>query len=166
MREIREVVSQLADQLLSKKLKLVTAESCTGGGIACALTSQPGSSVWFDRGFVTYSNEAKQESLGVSADTLQQFGAVSKQVVLEMAEGAISHSHASVAISVSGIAGPDGGSEEKPVGTVWFGFSAEGRTTAVHQCFAGDRQTVRERAVIFALEYLLQLMSPMKVVDI
>ena len=111
----------LADLLLKRGCKLVTAESCTGGMIAAACTDLAGSSAWFERGFVTYSNDAKTESLGVDAALVRQHGAVSEEVVRAMAEGAIAHSKAQVSVAVTGVAGPTGGSRDKPVGTVWFG---------------------------------------------
>ncbi|MCW8944783.1 MAG: nicotinamide-nucleotide amidase [Sedimenticola sp.] len=150
---------QVAEGLLSRGLKMTTAESCTGGWIAKVLTDIAGSSVWFDRGFVTYSNEAKQEMLGVSVQLLQEQGAVSEPVVDAMAKGAIAHSQASVAVSVSGIAGPGGGSDEKPVGTVWFAWHSEGceSVTRCHQ-FAGDRNAVRHQAVLVALEGVRSLL--------
>jgi nicotinamide-nucleotide amidase len=137
----------------------VTAESCTGGGIASAVTDIAGSSAWFDRAFVTYSNEAKMDMLGVNAKTLKIHGAVSQEVVLEMAAGAIKHSVADVAISVSGIAGPGGGSDEKPVGTVWFGWKVGNQIEKQHcVCFDGDRGSVREQACCYALQELLLLL--------
>ena len=116
----------LADLLIKKSLKLVTAESCTGGMIAAACTDLAGSSAWFERGFVTYSNDAKAESLGISATLIADHGAVSEEVVRAMVQGAISHSKAQVAVAVTGVAGPTGGSRDKPVGTVWFGWTVAG----------------------------------------
>jgi nicotinamide-nucleotide amidase len=140
---------------------VVTAESCTGGLIAGAMTSVVGSSRWFDRGWVTYTNIAKQEQLGVAEQTLHDFGAVSEQVVRQMAAGALALAPAaSLALAVTGIAGPGGGSADKPVGLVWFGFAR--RTTddvivkATHQVFDGDRQQVRQATVEFALVYARQ----------
>jgi nicotinamide-nucleotide amidase len=137
-----------------------TAESCTGGLVAGAITAIAGSSEWFDRGFVTYSNEAKVEMLGVLPATLAAYGAVSEPVAREMAEGAVSHSRARCAMAVTGIAGPDGGTQEKPVGTVCFGFAAPGRTpltTTKH--FPGDRAAVREAAVREALRGLVSIVA-------
>jgi len=132
------------------------AESCTGGWVAKAITDIAGSSAWFDRGFVTYSNAAKHDLLGVAESTLQEYGAVSEQVVREMAEGALHAAGADVAVSISGIAGPDGGTAAKPVGTVWFGFADNtGRTHACKQLFAGDRESVRLQAAVFSLQTLL-----------
>lgn len=136
---------------------LTTAESCTGGWIAKAVTDIAGSSAWFERGFVTYSNEAKEQLIGVSPQTLETWGAVSEQVVREMAQGALKAARADYAISVSGIAGPGGGSEDKPVGTVWFGFATrEGETLARRVVFDGDRSAVRYQATLYALQTLCQ----------
>jgi nicotinamide-nucleotide amidase len=132
--------------------KLATAESCTGGLIAAALTHVAGSSDVVERGFVTYSNEAKCEMLGVAAPLIAEHGAVSEQVARAMAEGAISASHADIAVSVTGIAGPGGGSPEKPVGLVWFGCASRGRRcTTSAQNFLGDRAAIRAQAVDYAL---------------
>ncbi|AIR63666.1 nicotinamide-nucleotide amidase [Cedecea neteri] len=134
---------------------VTTAESCTGGWIAKVITDVAGSSAWFERGFVTYSNEAKHQLIGVNESTLEAYGAVSKGVVLEMAQGALAAAKADYAVSVSGIAGPDGGTPEKPVGTVWFGFADKhGRTLAKVQRFDGDRDAVRRQATEFALQSL------------
>ncbi|PVZ85664.1 nicotinamide-nucleotide amidase [Serratia sp. S1B] len=136
---------------------ITCAESCTGGGIAKAITDIAGSSAYFDRGFVTYSNAAKHELLGVENETLAAYGAVSEQVVREMALGALSAAKADLALSVSGIAGPDGGSEQKPVGTVWFGFAERGgRVLACRKQFTGDRDAVRLQATIFSLQMALE----------
>ena len=155
---LESLLASLATQLLTNNQQLVTAESCTGGWIAEAVTSMAGSSVWFERGVVTYSNEAKQELLGVKAATLSTYGAVSEQTAVEMATGILANSHGQLAIATTGIAGPGGGSEEKPVGTVWFGFAGEGLTTqAWRKTFTGDRTQVRQQAVIFALEQVLAI---------
>lgn len=151
---------QLSEQLLQQKKMLVTAESCTGGGIAYAITEMPGSSEWFERGFVTYSNPAKQEQLGVAHDLIVRFGAVSEEVAAAMALGALSHSHADFSVAVTGIAGPDGGTAEKPVGTVCFGWSqrgADARTTRI--VFDGDRQQVRELSILAALQGMADLVE-------
>ncbi|WNJ94366.1 nicotinamide-nucleotide amidase [Vibrio ruber] len=152
--ELHEALSRhVGELLLACGDILVTAESCTGGGIATAITEIAGSSAWFDRAFVTYSNGAKQQMLGVRQETLSQWGAVSEQTVLEMASGALSHSQASLAVSVSGIAGPDGGSAEKPVGTVCFGWKANSgweKVETVH--FSGSRTQIRSQAVYHALQ--------------
>lgn len=134
---------------------LATAESCTGGMIAAALTDIAGSSTVVERGFVTYSNEAKAELLGIAPALIVTKGAVSLEVAAAMAEGALAHSHAAVAVSVTGIAGPGGGSPEKPVGLVWFGLSAGGKTTTDHIVFSGNRAKVRRQATEKALALLL-----------
>jgi nicotinamide-nucleotide amidase len=148
--------AQLAHTLTDKHWKLATAESCTGGMIAAACTDLSGSSVWFERGFVTYSNEAKTECLGVDATLIGDRGAVSEEVALAMARGALVRSRANVSIAVTGVAGPTGGSVDKPVGTVWFGWSIGGRVSAELQLFAGDRATVRAATVEHALRLLLR----------
>jgi nicotinamide-nucleotide amidase len=148
-------VEQLAALLLDRGWMLATAESCTGGMIAARCTDLAGSSQWFERGFVTYSNEAKTELLGVDEALLQQHGAVSEVVVRAMAFGAVRHSHARVSVAVTGVAGPSGGSKDKPVGTVWFGFMVDGRLTSEMQRFAGDRAAVREATVAHALDGLM-----------
>ncbi len=152
------LASQLHQRLIKNKLMVSTAESCTGGWIAKALTDTPGSSASFDCGFVTYSNNAKCEMLGVNPKTIQKHGAVSEQTVIEMAQGALKNSRASLSVAVSGIAGPTGGSDEKPVGTVWFAWSREGQPikTQVYQ-LAGDRKAVRLQSVKQALLGLIQL---------
>ncbi|XAW89911.1 nicotinamide-nucleotide amidase [Vibrio sp. CDRSL-10 TSBA] len=143
---------QVGELLLARQQVLVTAESCTGGGVAAAVTDIAGSSAWFDRAFVTYSNEAKQEMIGVRAATLAEHGAASEPVVIEMAQGALAHSNGTIAVSISGIAGPGGGSEEKPVGMVCFAWAdKQGWLQVETQFFAGDRQTVRQLAVHHAL---------------
>ena len=149
-------VQQLAQMLLQRRWMLASAESCTGGMIAAACTDLAGSSQWFERGFVTYSNAAKMELLGVPADLLQQHGAVSEPVVRAMAQGALSHSHAQLGVAVTGVAGPTGGSKDKPVGTVWFGFLVDGELTSEMRLFPGDRAAVRTATVHHALDGLLQ----------
>lgn len=152
------LMSQQLGLLLAKQQQiLTTAESCTGGGVAYWVTEVAGSSAWFDRSFVTYSNEAKQEMIGVREATLQQFGAVSEQTVEEMALGALLHSRATLAAAISGIAGPGGGSAEKPVGTVCFGFASVQGWLKVETChFAGDREQVRQQAIKHVLQSLIQ----------
>jgi nicotinamide-nucleotide amidase len=150
--------------LLAEKLKkdgylLATAESCTGGLIAAACTSLAGSSDWFERGFVTYSNDAKTEQLGVDAALIAEHGAVSEPVARAMAFGAIRHSKAQISIAVTGVAGPTGGTAAKPVGTVWFGFSVNGALHSEVQHFAGDRAAVREQTVRHALQRVLVLLE-------
>jgi nicotinamide-nucleotide amidase len=146
--------------LLARGWMLSTAESCTGGAIAAAITDIAGSSQWFDRGFVTYSNQAKQEMLGVSADTLATFGAVSEATVREMVSGALAHSGAQVAVAVSGIAGPGGGTTDKPVGTVCLAWGLAGRDMRVcTEHFPGERAAVRARTVQRALQGLLDVLA-------
>jgi nicotinamide-nucleotide amidase len=157
--ELEQPARELAARLLDRKLKLAAAESCTGGWIAKVVTDIAGSSDWFERGFVTYSNAAKQEMLGVRAETLAAHGAVSEPVVREMVAGALAHSHADLALSVSGIAGPGGGAPEKPVGSVWFAWQRRGaEAVAVCHHFAGDREAVRRQAVLVALRGILALL--------
>jgi nicotinamide-nucleotide amidase len=155
-----------ADLLLKKNWMLTTAESCTGGLIAAACTDLAGSSAWFERGFVTYSNAAKTELLGVDAALINQHGAVSEPVARAMAAGALTHSHAQVAVAVTGVAGPSGGSADKPVGTVWFGWAirrgasddAAVDVTSAVQHFAGDRASERTATVQHAMAQLVALL--------
>jgi nicotinamide-nucleotide amidase len=152
----QELVETLANRLIPRGLMLVTAESCTGGWLAQAITSAPGSSQWFERGFVTYSNASKHEVLGVKEETLARYGAVSGQSAEEMAAGALRHSHAQVSVAITGIAGPGGGSDEKPVGTVWIAWGREGdEVQAKLYCFTGDRHAIRGQAVTAALRGLI-----------
>ena len=141
----------MADFLFKRNWMLATAESCTGGMIAVACTDQAGSSAWFERGFVTYSNASKTELLGVDAALIAQHGAVSEPVVRAMVQGALARSHAQVAIAVTGVAGPSGGSLEKPVGTVWIGWATPEQIVTELQMFAGDRAAVRLATVRHAL---------------
>jgi len=158
--ELYELSGRVGDALRARKLMMAAAESCTGGWIGQAVTMVPGSSKWFDRGFVTYTNEAKQDMLGVSAETLKAFGAVSEQTVREMVAGALARSRAQVAVAVSGIAGPDGGSRQKPVGTVLLAWGEKDRSVAARSMhFQGDRDAVRRQSVIAALEGLLVLLG-------
>jgi nicotinamide-nucleotide amidase len=153
------LAQQLGEVLQQQGLMLTLAESCTGGMVAQAVTSVAGSSTWFERGFVTYSNQAKVEMLGVSEDTLQQYGAVSEQTATEMAIGALKHSHAAISASITGIAGPTGGSEAKPVGTVCFACAINDKCTLnTTQYFQGNRQAIREQAAQFVLKALLDLL--------
>ena len=157
---ICELASTVGAALVARSALAATAESCTGGWVAAALTAIAGSSAWFDRGFVTYSNEAKQDMLGVQSITLARHGAVSEATVAEMVSGALAASRATHAVAISGIAGPSGGSTAKPVGTVcfaWGGRHAPPRCETRH--FDGDRATVRAQAVIHALEGLLPTLS-------
>lgn len=164
--ELYELAARVGQKLLAAERRLVTAESCTGGWVAKALTDIPGSSQWFECGYVTYSNAAKSRDLGVAATTLERFGAVSEQTVREMAEGALRVSGATVALAVSGIAGPDGGTPEKPVGTVWFCAAARQEPAidiiAQHKLFEGDREFVRRHAVNHALRLVLKLDLPVR----
>lgn len=154
--ELYNLSARVGEALKARKLMMSAAESCTGGWIGQAVTMVPGSSTWFDRGFVTYTNEAKQEMLGVRAETLKQYGAVSAQTVREMVAGALARSRARIAVAVSGIAGPDGGSSSKPVGTVLLAWGEQGGAiTAKSMHFQGDRDAVRRQSVIAALEGLL-----------
>ena len=135
---------------------LATAESCTGGWVSQVVTHTAGSSAWFDRGFVTYTNDAKRLQLGVAKDTLVHQGAVSEEVARAMAEGAIDHSRADISLAITGIAGPTGGSPDKPVGTVCFAWCHKGQAARSATClFQGDREAVRRQSVVFALEQLL-----------
>ena len=155
-KELESLSVRVGEALLEQKLMLTCAESCTGGWVAKVVTATAGSSMWFERGFVTYSNAAKQELLGVKGDTLRQEGAVSEAVVREMAAGALRRSHAQAALAISGVAGPGGGSPGKPVGTVCFAWALQGGEAAAEtRHFAGDRETVRRLSVIHALQGLL-----------
>ncbi len=155
--ELMQLSKTVGDALKQQGATLTAAESCTGGWVAKAITDIAGSSAWFERGFVTYSNEAKAQMIGVDLAVLTQHGAVSEPVVIQMAQGALAAAHASYAVSISGIAGPDGGSENKPVGTVWFGFAShDGTVVTRHECFNGDRDAVRRQATVYALKTLWQ----------
>ncbi|WP_371327036.1 CinA family protein [Polaromonas sp. YR568] len=149
---------QLAGVLQNKRWLLATAESCTGGMISAACTDLTGSSAWFERGFVTYSNEAKTELLGVDAALIRQHGAVSEEVARAMAAGAVDRSRAQVSVAVTGVAGPTGGSAAKPVGTVWFGFKVGEQLSSEMRRFDGDRAAVRSATVQHALQRLLELL--------
>ena len=160
MISITELIHKIAQRLQERNWQWVTAESCTGGLIASCLTEMPGSSVWFDRGFITYSNAAKQDMLGIPEELITAFGAVSEQVASAMASGALRHSKGHVAVSVTGIAGPDGGSIEKPVGTVCFGWAAQGCAPyTLKKQFIGNRQEVRFLSCQQALEGVLSHIS-------
>ena len=155
--ELRQLSERVGLALKARGASITTAESCTGGWIAKVITDIAGSSSWFERGFVTYSNEAKSQMIGVKPETLAAHGAVSEPVVVEMAIGALKAARSDYAISVSGIAGPDGGSDEKPVGTVCFGFaSVNGQGITRRECFPGDRDAVRRQATAYALHTLWQ----------
>lgn len=144
----------IASELTARKQTVTCAESCTGGLLSAALTSIPGSSAYFDRSFITYSNKAKQQMLNVNYKTLRHYGAVSEEVVREMALGALINTASDYALSISGIAGPDGGTPEKPVGTVWFGFATKQRIWAKQFLFTGNREEIRQQAVQYALAIL------------
>jgi len=151
-----ELVMALARELKRRGLMMATAESCTGGLIAAACTDVSGSSDWFERGFVTYSNAAKSELLGVPAELIEAHGAVSEPVARAMAAGALDHAPVQLTIAVTGVAGPTGGSADKPVGTVWFGWATPAGSFTGHQRFDGDRAAVRAATVRHALAGLLQ----------
>ena len=154
------MAERLGQALLAARQMLVTAESCTGGGIAWLITSIAGSSQWFERGIVAYSNAAKQELLAVGHDVIATYGAVSEQTAAAMARGVLETSHADISVAVTGIAGPEGGSEEKPVGTVCFGWSRrDGETRTTRVVFEGDRRQVREQAILMAIEGLLDMIE-------
>jgi nicotinamide-nucleotide amidase len=158
--KILTLARQVGDALLVRGWHCATAESCTGGGIAAALTDIAGSSQWFDRGFVTYSNDAKQDMLGVSGDTLAKHGAVSEATVREMVTGALIQSRAQVAVAVSGIAGPGGGTPDKPVGLVYVAWAMTGGEPVVNaKHFEGDRAAVRAQTVECALRGVLELLD-------
>lgn len=152
----KHLAQELSNAFREKRFMMATAESCTGGMISAAITDLAGSSAVFDRGFVTYSNEAKMELLGVRAETLTEYGAVSPQVAEEMAVGAIKNSNAQIAISVTGIAGPSGGSDEKPVGLVYLGIATKEKIESHHRQFQGTRADIREQTVQEALTLLIQ----------
>ena len=156
----QELSTRLAELLLHGGLKLVSAESCTGGGLAHAVTAVGGSSKWFERGFVTYSNDSKREMLGVSADTLEGFGAVSEQTATAMAVGALQQSHGDISVAITGIAGPDGGSDDQPVGTVCFAWvRRNGPVRCARVVLPGDRDAIRDQSVALALQGLLDLIE-------
>lgn len=158
--QLHDLAIRVGETLQSRNLRLATAESCTGGWVAKVLTDIPGSSNWFDRGFISYSNAAKVESLGVKEATLIEYGAVSAETVAEMAAGALTHSAADMALAVSGIAGPDGGTADKPVGTIYLAWMLEEGLlhTEIHH-FEGDREAIRRMTVAAALEGLLDVLA-------
>lgn len=155
-------LQRLTARLQRRGLMIATAESCTAGLIAKLLTDTAGSSSWFERGFVTYSNQSKIEMLGVAQQTLNHYGAVSRQTVREMAAGALANSHAQVALATSGVAGPSGGSEEKPVGTVWFAWVVADKRTEERMYLDGDRDVVRTQAALYALSGMARMLDDMK----
>ncbi len=158
--DLKKIAEMLSKQAPAVGASIVTAESCTGGWLAKILTDIPGSSAWFDRGFVTYTNESKQEMLGVAATTLDIQGAVSKQTVHEMALGALNKSKASIAVAISGIAGPGGAMPGKPVGTVCFAWAQRGAGLRLScKQFSGNRDQIRRQAVAFALNGICDLLG-------
>jgi nicotinamide-nucleotide amidase len=156
---MHDLARRVGERLLAGGQTLATAESCTGGWVAQAITAVAGSSDWFDRGFITYSNDAKQEMLGVRAETLERHGAVSEETAREMAQSALARSKATVALAVTGIAGPGGGSPEKPVGMVCFAWATRQAVRAETKHFSGDRQSVRRQSVTHALEGTLKALD-------
>jgi nicotinamide-nucleotide amidase len=157
---MNRLAAQVGAALKSHGMMLATAESCTGGGIASAVTEIAGSSAWFDRGFVTYSNQAKIDMLGVSPDTLARYGAVSEAIVREMVVGSLHHSQAQIALAVSGIAGPGGGTPEKPVGTVWFAWGIKDSVSVARMhLLESSRAEIRTQAVHIALQGVLELLN-------
>lgn len=159
-RELEELSIRVGAALRARGMMLAAAESCTGGWVAKVITDIPGSSGWFDRGFVTYTNLAKREMLGVREETLRGYGAVSEQTVREMAEGTLSRSHAQVALAISGVAGPGGGTSAKPVGMVCFAWAAQGRATHSRtEHFTGERESVRRQSVVRALQGVLDVLA-------
>jgi nicotinamide-nucleotide amidase len=155
-----ELAERVGGALRERELMLATAESCTGGWVSEAITAVPGSSAWFERGFVTYTYISKREMLGVKSETLEAHGAVSEAVVREMAEGALARSHAQVSVAISGTAGPGGGTTDKPVGTVWMAWALDGgRVHSETRLFSGDREKVRRQSVVRVLERLLELLE-------
>lgn len=159
--DMHALVAKVGEALKSHQTMVVTAESCTGGMIAEALTSVAGSSAWFDRAYVTYSYESKREMLGVKETTIQRSGSVSKDCVTEMALGALQQSHAQISVACSGIAGPGGGSPDKPVGTVWLAWARQGHDVIMTELkhFSGDRDAVREQTTRVALEGILKILQ-------
>jgi nicotinamide-nucleotide amidase len=155
---VNALAQKVGAALKAKGLRLATAESCTGGWVAMALTAIPGSSDWFERGYVTYSNAAKQEDLGVAVDTLRQHGAVSEAVAREMAVGAAKRARTQLALAITGVAGPSGGTRDKPVGLVCFAWAHGSKIASETQRFDGDRESVRRQSVVHALERVLELL--------
>lgn len=155
---MNDLAQSIGAALKARGLRLATAESCTGGWVAMALTAIPGSSDWFERGYVTYSNDAKREDLGVSDATLRQQGAVSEAVAREMAAGAARRARAQVALAITGVAGPSGGTKDKPVGQVCFAWAHGSKMVSETKRFDGDRDSVRRQSVVHALERVLELL--------
>jgi nicotinamide-nucleotide amidase len=162
-KRLYKLAEKVGAALKARALMLVTAESCTGGGIGAAITAVPGSSDWFERGFITYTYISKREMLGVKTGTLEKHGAVSEPTVKEMVAGALANSHAQVAVAVSGTAGPTGGMPDKPVGTVCLAWALRnGESVVETRHFAGDREAVRRRAVERSLAGVLELLNPVR----
>ena len=158
--ELSDLAIELGRALAAAGMSLVTAESCTGGLVAKLVTDISGSSQWFDRAFVTYTNQAKREMLGVSDKSLADHGAVSEQVVLQMASGALAASRAQIAVAITGVAGPTGGSREKPVGTIWFAWKyGSDSPVADRQLFSGDRQSIRQQAAEHAMRCVIERLA-------
>ncbi len=155
---MNELAQKVGEALKAQGLMLVTAESCTGGWAAMALTAIAGSSDWFERGYVVYSNAAKREELGVSEDTLTRHGAVSEETAREMAAGALKNGRGQVALAITGVAGPTGGSRDKPVGTVCFAWARGGKISSETRRLDGDRESVRRQSVLHALQGVLELL--------
>lgn len=156
---MKEKIATLATRLTQHGLKLATAESCTGGGLSYWLTSLPNSSEWFEGGFITYSNASKTVQLGVDPHMIERHGAVSSETARAMAEGALAHSQANISVAITGIAGPGGGTANKPVGLVWFGFAGRDfPTKTTHTLFSGTRETIRQQAIEYALDSLIKIL--------
>jgi len=155
---VNQLAQKVGEALKAQGLMLVTAESCTGGWAAMALTAIAGSSDWFERGYVVYSNAAKREELGVSEDTLTRHGAVSEETAREMAAGALKNGRGQVALAITGVAGPTGGSRDKPVGTVCFAWARGGKISSETRRLDGDRESVRRQSVLHALQGVLELL--------
>lgn len=152
---LETIATTLGELLVARSLRLVTCESCTGGGLSQIITGTEGASQWFERGYVAYSNDAKKQMLAVKVGTMKKHGAVSEQVVAEMALGALKKSGADIAVAMSGVAGPNGGTDEKPVGTVWFAWAYNGTVDVSKMCFEGDRSQIRQGTVMLALQGLV-----------
>jgi nicotinamide-nucleotide amidase len=158
--ELHQLASELGETLSARGWMLATAESCTGGWVGQLLTSLPGSSQWYERGFITYANAAKIEMLGVPAEVIDKYGAVSEETASAMAAGALAHSHAQATLAISGIAGPGGGTPQKPVGLVCYGWALEDGTVMSSTCrLDGDREEIRSRAVAAAMRGLIELLG-------
>ena len=158
--ELHQLAAELGDKLIARGWMLATAESCTGGWVGQLLTSLPGSSQWYERGFITYANAAKIEMLGVPAEVIDEHGAVSEETASAMAAGALAHSHAQATLAISGIAGPGGGTPQKPVGLVCYGWALEDGTVMSSTCrLDGDREEIRSRAVAAAMRGLIELLG-------